>query len=100
MGLTEKDVRHVADLAHLELSDVEVRKFQPQLDDILEYVQKLNELDTSDIKPMAQVLGPVSQSPALRTDQIGECLPRELALANAPEQGAGFFKTPSVLERD
>ncbi len=100
MGLTEENVRHVAELAHLDLADEEVRKFQPQLDAILAYVQKLNELDTSNVPPMAQVLSPAKATPPLRPDQMAECLPRELALANAPEQSAGFFKTPSVLERE
>ena len=58
MAFTEKDVRYVADLAHLELTDEEVKKYLPQLDSILQYVEKLNELDTTEIEPMAQVTYP------------------------------------------
>ena len=56
MKLTEKEVRYVADLANLSFSDEEVRKFARELDGILEHMDKLNELDTSNVEPMAQVL--------------------------------------------
>ena len=62
MAFTEKDVRYVAELAHLELTEEEVKKYLPQLDSILQYVQKLNELDTSEIEPMAQVTYPGSEN--------------------------------------
>ena len=62
MTFTEKDVRYVAELAHLELTEEEVKKFLPQIDSILQYVQKLNELDTSAIEPMAQVTYPGSEN--------------------------------------
>jgi aspartyl-tRNA(Asn)/glutamyl-tRNA(Gln) amidotransferase subunit C len=100
MPLTEKDVRYVADLAHLELTEEEVKKFLPQLDSILEYVQKLNELDTSQIEPMAQVTYPGSENAALRTDAPRRTFSQDEALANSPEQGAGCFKVPSVIERE
>jgi aspartyl-tRNA(Asn)/glutamyl-tRNA(Gln) amidotransferase subunit C len=99
MALTEKDVRYVADLAHLELTEEEVQKFLPQLDSILQYVEKLNELDTSEIEPMAQVTYPASQNPALRPDEPRKTFTQDEALANAPEQGAGSFKVPRVIER-
>jgi aspartyl-tRNA(Asn)/glutamyl-tRNA(Gln) amidotransferase subunit C len=100
MPLTEKDVRYVAELAHLELTEEEVKKFLPQLDSILEYVQKLNELDTSAIEPMAQVTYPGSENASLRADVPRKTFSQEEALANAPEQGAGSFKVPSVIERE
>lgn len=56
MALTEKDVRYVAELAHLELTEEEVRKFLPQLDSILQYMEKLNELDTTQISPWPRSL--------------------------------------------
>ena len=68
MALTEKDVLYVADLAHLELTEEEIKKFLPQLDSILQYMEKLNELDTSQVEPMAQVTYPASQRPSLRAD--------------------------------
>ena len=100
MALTEKDVRYVAELAHLELSDEEVSKFLPQLDSILQYVEKLNELDTSEIEPMAQVTYPDSENAALRKDEVRPCFTQDQALANAPEQGAGCFKVPRVIEHE
>jgi aspartyl-tRNA(Asn)/glutamyl-tRNA(Gln) amidotransferase subunit C len=100
MVFTEKDVRYVADLAHLELTEEEVAKYLPQLDSILQYVQKLNELDTSAVEPMAQVTYPGSQNAALRPDQSQHNFTQEQALANAPEPGAGSFKVPQVIERE
>jgi aspartyl-tRNA(Asn)/glutamyl-tRNA(Gln) amidotransferase subunit C len=99
MPLTEKDVRYVADLAHLELTEAEVKRFLPQLDSILDYVQKLNELDTSAIEPMAQVSA--SQAPPpLRADESRCTFTPDVALANAPAPGPGFFKVPRVIERE
>ncbi len=100
MALSEKDVRYVADLAHLELTEEEVKKFLPQLDSILQYVQKLNELDTSAIEPMAQVTYPGSENAAFRADEPRRTLSQGEALANAPEAGAGSFKVPHVIERE
>lgn len=100
MALTEKDVKYVAELAHLELTQDEVKKFLPQLDSILAYMQKLNELDTSQIEPMAQVTYPAASNPSLRSDQPRTTFARDTALMNAPEQGAGCFKVPRVIEKE
>ncbi|MGH9359856.1 MAG: Asp-tRNA(Asn)/Glu-tRNA(Gln) amidotransferase subunit GatC [Terriglobia bacterium] len=100
MLLTEKDVRYAAALAHLELSDEEVRKFQTQLASILDYMQKLNQLDTSTVEPMAQVLAPGMQNPSLRPDLPAPSLSQEEAVGAAPESEAGLFKTPNVIERE
>lgn len=100
MSLTEKDVRYVAELAHLELSDLEVQRFLPQLDAILQYVQKLNEVDTTRIEPMAQVTVADAQTATLRPDQIRPSLGRQDALGSAPQQGGGCFKVPKVIERE
>lgn len=100
MALTEKDVRYVADLAHLELTEEEMKKFLPQLDSILQYMEKLNELDTSQVEPMAQVTYPASQRPSMRADAPHKTFAQEEALANAPEQGGGSFKVPRVIERE
>jgi len=99
MPLTEKDVRYVADLAHLDLTDDEVKRFLPQLDSILDYVQKLNQLDTSEIEPMAQVSASEGHAP-LRADEPRCTFTPEVALANAPAPGPGFFKVPLVIERE
>ncbi len=100
MKITEKDVRYVADLANLDVSDEELAQFVPQLDAILGYVEKLNELDTSQVEPMAQVVA-YGQEPTatLREDAARPCYSQETALANAPDHGAGHFKVPKVIER-
>ncbi|MGH9397099.1 MAG: Asp-tRNA(Asn)/Glu-tRNA(Gln) amidotransferase subunit GatC [Terriglobia bacterium] len=100
MTLTEKDVRYVAELAHLELTEDEVTRFQPQLAAILEYVQKLNQLDTANVEPMAQVIAQGLPDASLRRDERRESLPQNAALSNAPEAGDGCFKVPSVIERE
>lgn len=99
MALEEKDVLYVADLAHLELRDEEVRKFVPQLDSILQYVQKLDQLDTTNVEPMAQVALTAAENPALRTDRARQTFSQETALESAPELGGGCFKVPRVIER-
>jgi aspartyl-tRNA(Asn)/glutamyl-tRNA(Gln) amidotransferase subunit C len=98
--LTEQDVQYVAELAHLHLTDAERQQFQPQLAAILEYMQKLNQLDTTRVEPMAQVLAPGVPNSSLRDDKVVPSLPQEVALANAPDADAGFFKVPSVIERE
>ncbi len=100
MALTEKDVRYVAELAHLELAEDEVKKFLPQLDSILEYMQKLNELDTAAVAPMAQVTYPAAENPALRRDRPRPTFRQDEALGNAPERAADYFKVPRVIERE
>ena len=98
MKLTEQQVRHVADLANLALSDAEIAKMTHDLDDILEHIDKLNELDTSNVEPMAQVLVS-SEGDGLRADIERPPLGNAAAIANAPVAGAGYFKVPKVIER-
>ncbi|HUI43356.1 MAG TPA: Asp-tRNA(Asn)/Glu-tRNA(Gln) amidotransferase subunit GatC [Terriglobia bacterium] len=100
MALTEKEVRYVAELAHLHLTEEEVRQFLPQLDSILEYVAKLNELNLEGIEPMAQVLKEGSADFAFRPDVSRKTFSTEEALRNAPERGDGLFKVPRVIERE
>jgi aspartyl-tRNA(Asn)/glutamyl-tRNA(Gln) amidotransferase subunit C len=100
MALTDKDVRYVAELAHLRLTEDEVRKFLPQLDSVVEYIQKLNELDTTQIEPMAQVTYPAGPNPAIREDQLAPSLTPEEALRNAPDGAPGYFRVPRVIEKD
>ncbi|MGH9357519.1 MAG: Asp-tRNA(Asn)/Glu-tRNA(Gln) amidotransferase subunit GatC [Terriglobia bacterium] len=100
MLLTEKNVRYAASLAHLELTDQEAVQFQSQLASILEYMQKLNQLDTTQVEPMAQVAPPGAPNPSLRPDQPALSLPQEEAVAGSAEHEAGLFKVPNVIERD
>jgi aspartyl-tRNA(Asn)/glutamyl-tRNA(Gln) amidotransferase subunit C len=97
MKLTEKDVRHVADLANLALTDAEIAKMTHDLDGILTHIDKLNQLDTSNVEPMTQVL--VESQDALRDDVERPPLGNADALANAPLSGSGYFKVPKVIER-
>jgi aspartyl-tRNA(Asn)/glutamyl-tRNA(Gln) amidotransferase subunit C len=100
MALTEKDVRYVAGLAHLKLTEDEVAKFLPQLDSVLTYMQKLNQLDTANVEPMAQVTYPAAENPALRPDAPYPAFSQKEALGNAPEPAAEYFKVPLVIEKE
>jgi aspartyl-tRNA(Asn)/glutamyl-tRNA(Gln) amidotransferase subunit C len=100
MALSEDEVRYVARLAHLELTDDEVRRFLPQLDSILDYIAKLNELDIQDAEPMAQVLAPGSADFALRPDSAHKTFSPDEALSNAPERRDSLFAVPQVIGRE
>jgi len=99
MKLTRKDVEYVAALAHLELEPAELERMAQQLDAILEYIDQLNRLDTTNVEPMAQVLADTRPNPSVREDAVQPCLPREQALAAAPDADGTFFKVPKVIER-
>jgi aspartyl-tRNA(Asn)/glutamyl-tRNA(Gln) amidotransferase subunit C len=99
LKITPDQVRYVADLANLRLTDDEIARLAREMDEILTHIDKLNELDTSDVAPMAQVLYAASEDAALRPDVECEPLGQELALANAPLAGQGYFKVPKVIER-
>jgi len=97
--ITEKEVRYVAGLANLSLTDAEVAKFRADLDGILEHVEKLNKADTTGVEPMAQVLFEADPAATLREDSPAPPLGNQAGLANAPQSGAGYFKVPKVIER-
>jgi len=97
--LTEKDVRYVAELANLQLTDEEVHRFQSELDGILEHMARLNEIDTSGVDPMAQVLYEAEPESTLRADTPVAPLGNSEAVANAPQTSAGYFKVPKVIDR-
>lgn len=108
MKVTEKDVNYVADLANLELTDQERQRMVKDLDSILTYIARLNELDTSNVSPMTQVFSDTSaavtestQGPdrSWREDELRPCLPHKEALENAPVKDKDFFKVPKVIER-
>ena len=99
-----EDVRRVAELANLELTEVESVRMQRDLNAILGYVAQLNELDTSAVAPMAQVSdvlrkGSEETTAALREDRVVPCLDRQRVMAAAPETDGVFFKVPKVIER-
>jgi aspartyl-tRNA(Asn)/glutamyl-tRNA(Gln) amidotransferase subunit C len=97
--ITEKEVRYVAGLANLTLSDPEIAKLQSDLDGILGHMDSLNEVDTTGVEPMSQVLFEAGETATLRPDQPVTPLDNKTALANAPQPGAGYFKVPKVIER-
>ena len=89
------DINHVAMLARLNLTDDEKEQFEKQVGSIINYIDKLNELDTSSIEPTAHVL-PISN--VFREDELKTSLPREKALQNAPEKDDGFYRVPKIIE--
>ncbi len=112
MKVTEKDVTYVADLANLELSAEERVGMVRDLNSILGYIARLNELDTSKVEPMAQVSdrygvdeskqGSARFAYATRDDileGLRKSLPQETALENAPDSDGTFFRVPKVIER-
>lgn len=95
--IDEKQVRHIAHLARLKLTDAEVARIGAQLSGILEYVEKLGELSTEGVEPTAHAL-PVCN--VFRDDVPGASIAPEAALANAPEKDPPFFKVPKVLDQE
>jgi aspartyl-tRNA(Asn)/glutamyl-tRNA(Gln) amidotransferase subunit C len=112
MRVTEKDVVYVADLANLELSAEERSGMVRDLNSILDYVDRLNELDTSGVEPMAQVADRYGAGQAGQGDNqfayatrddilegLRKSLSQEVALENAPDSDGTFFRVPKVIER-
>ena len=99
MKITENEVRYVAALANLSLTDAEAARLRHDLDGILEHMDKLREIDTTGVEPMAQVLFEAEETATLRRDVAVPPLGNQEALANAPQPGAGYFKVPKVIER-
>ncbi len=108
MKVTEKDVTYVADLANLELTDQERQRMLKDLNSILDYIDRLNELDTADVPPMAQITAKFGQSDAKPDDDTAHAwredvplpsLPHNEAMQNAPETDGVFFKVPKVIEK-
>ena len=113
MKVTEKDVAYVADLANLDLTDEERGGMLRDLNSILDYVDRLNELDTADVPPMAQVSDRYGVDEAKQGTErfayasrevdvlegLRKSLPHDEALANAPDADEDFFRVPKVIER-
>jgi aspartyl-tRNA(Asn)/glutamyl-tRNA(Gln) amidotransferase subunit C len=97
MKVTNQDVSYVAGLANLELTAEERQRMVRDLNSILGYIDRLNQLDTENVPPMAQTELQIAYP--LRDDALRPCLPREAALANAPDTDGTFFKVPKVIEK-
>ena len=93
--IDQAQVRKVARLSRLDLTEAEVEEFTGQLSAILDYVEKMNELDTDSVEPLAHCL-PVSN--VFRADSVKESLGTEKTLANAPQRDGEFFKVPKILD--
>jgi aspartyl-tRNA(Asn)/glutamyl-tRNA(Gln) amidotransferase subunit C len=94
MSVTRKDVEHIAELARLKFKDEELENFTHQLNDILAYMEQLNELDTENVEPLSH---PTEGSNVFREDITKSSLDREHALKNAPDKDDEFFKVPKVI---
>lgn len=92
--ITKKDVEHVALLARLELNEEEKEKYTEQLNQILHYADQLKKLDTTDVPPTAHA---VFMKNVYREDKVGDHMPNEKALANAPDKKDGQFKVPKIV---
>jgi aspartyl-tRNA(Asn)/glutamyl-tRNA(Gln) amidotransferase subunit C len=95
MSITRRQVEHVVHLSRLAVSDEELDRLTRDLADILRYVEKINELDTADVPPMAHAL---TEENVLREDACRPCLTPDEALENAPAQARGCFKVPRIIE--
>ena len=109
MKVTERDVSYVADLANLELTPDERARMVRDLNSILEHVDRLQQLDTTDIPPMAQTSdrygvdeakqGTARFAYAMREDELRPSLPHEDVMRNAPESDGVYFRVPKVIEK-
>jgi len=97
--LTEEEVKHIAKLANLPLTENEVQQHQQQLSNILQYVEKLQELDTDEVEITSQVTGLTN---VYRQDEVdeGRMLSQQEALSNTPESHNGYVVVPAVIEKE
>jgi aspartyl-tRNA(Asn)/glutamyl-tRNA(Gln) amidotransferase subunit C len=95
MKITREDVEHVARLARLRFEEEELDRFTLQMNDILTYVEQLNELDTAHVEPTTHAMELFN---VFREDEVKESIPEEAALANAPQRAGGSFRVPRVIE--
>ncbi len=93
--ISKKDVGYVGRLARLNIREEEIETFTLQLNSILSYMDKLNGLDTSGIRPMSHV---IEISNAFREDIVRESFPQDVSLSNAPEREREYFKVPKIIE--
>jgi len=95
MKITKEDVKHVAKLARLRFTDEEIAPFTEQLNDILEYFEKLKNVDTSHVNPSTHA---VNLTNAFREDVVKDSIPTEKALKNAPDTEKTYYKVPKIIQ--
>ncbi|MDR9418111.1 Asp-tRNA(Asn)/Glu-tRNA(Gln) amidotransferase subunit GatC [Gracilimonas sp.] len=95
MSVTEKDVKYIANLARLQLTPEEVKSFAGDMNNILSYMDQLNEVDTENVEPLEHVIDLESR---LRKDEAKQPLSHEDALKNAPDADSDYFRVPKVIE--
>lgn len=97
MSVTKKDVEYIASLARLKYKDEELESFTHQFNQILNYVEKLNELDTENVEPLSH---PIENSNVFRNDELKPSIKTEEVLKNAPDRTEEFFKVPKVINQE
>ena len=97
MELTDEELEHIERLARVQLSGAARAKLRDQLADIIDFVRRLQDVDTSGYEPKAYVGG---FKPFMRDDTVGSCLPRDEVLAQSPKSENGYFKVPPVIETE
>ena len=95
--INKKEVERICDLANLEIGDEDKEKFTEELGEILNYIEKLNELETENVRPTAY---PVPLKNVLRKDEVGKSLDQKEALKNAPAKTSNQFKVPSIMSEE
>ena len=93
--LTTEEVIHIAELARLQLTEVETEKFRGQLSEVLDYVNLISELDLTDVDPTHSV---ITKHSALRKDEVHDSLTQDQLLKYAPETDSGCFRVPAILD--
>lgn len=96
MSVSKEDVKKIANLARLEFSEEEIGNYTNEMNQILNYMEKLNELDTENVKPLSH---PIENSNVFRDDVLKESTLREQALKNAPDKTNEHFKVPKVINQ-
>lgn len=94
MSVTIKDVEHIAELARLRLTEAEKKTYADQLNTILAHMEKLGELDTSNVSPLSHIIDATN---VMRNDEVTPSLPSEKVLDNAPDRTEKFFRVPRVV---
>ncbi|MCX8069928.1 MAG: Asp-tRNA(Asn)/Glu-tRNA(Gln) amidotransferase subunit GatC [Thermodesulfovibrionales bacterium] len=95
MNITDNETRHIAHLSRLEFSEEEIKLMGLQLNKILEFINKLNEIDTKDVEPTSHIL---ELHNVFREDEIVESIGTDVALSNAPDRNDSFFRVPKIIE--